>query len=272
MLQAAGWPLPRGVALTGVMIVIGVSAGAFVRGLKAPRIRSAAELGLLATLVAAGLAVAAVLQEERDGFMRVALAASALVAGFAHSVYYGYAPLPSTWKLTRAATSRAGLVAGLVVSAAFALPTVSWLALLAAGCALTVVLIWMLTSSARQAPSSVLRGDEWLPSVRFPCPRCGVVADWGDAVTPCPECGLFVHLEWDPEGGELAQFAPEDPAPGSFARFTCLSCRNEVDWMRGTTVCAVCGKRLRMHWNVHATGADAASLATSDASPGVASD
>jgi hypothetical protein len=233
------------------MIAIGASAGVFFRGMKAPRTAGASKLGLLAAFVAAGLAVVAVLQDER-GLASVALAASALVAGLAHAAYFGYAPLPSTWKLTRAATARTGIVGGVIVSAALALPGTTWLSMLAALCVFSIVLMWVLGASARRAPDKVLWGDEWLPSVRFPCPRCGVVADWGDAVTPCPECGLFVHLDWDPQGGEPGLFAPEDPAPGSYARFACLSCRNEVDWLRGTTVCAVCGKRLHLHWNVHA--------------------
>lgn len=250
--EPVGFPLPAGLGRTLAMLVIGVGAGICVRGLRAPRVRPQAVLGLTLAFLAAGLVVVAAFRERAGTFALVGYAFAAVVGGLAHSVYFGFAPLPERWPLSRAATARLGWIVGL--------GTV--LALLSVGAsgaalgALALIWVWIGTASARRAPEQVLRGETWLPAVRFPCPRCGVVADWGDAVTPCPACGLFVHLVWDPEGGEPATFAPEDPQPGTFARFHCLGCRNEVDWMRGTTACAVCGKRLRLHWNTHATGQD----------------
>jgi hypothetical protein len=242
--------IPRVLVLTGVMIVLGVSAAAFFRGLKAPRTRGLSLFGMLLAFLSAALAVRSSLAGEAD-LPRGVLALAAFTGGVAHTAYFGYAAMLSAWHIPRTAVAGMGVLAGTAVAIALLRPAWSWLVPIAVSLAVTVVGMWAWAFS-QGAPGRVKVGGRWVTSVRFPCPRCGVVADWAEGASPCPECGLFVHIEWDPGEEEAARSAPAEPDPTRTARFACPGCGSVGDWAHDVAACGACGKRLRMHWNVHA--------------------
>jgi hypothetical protein len=248
--DASAVDLPQVLVLTGVMIVVGVSAAAFFRGLKAPRTRVISVFGMLLTFASAGVAVYTALSADGDAFPRGAVALAAFTGGMAHAAYFGYSALPSAWSIPRTAIAGLGIAAGTAVAIAVMRPSWGWLLPIAVSLAVTVAATWSWAFSQRP-PTTLKVGGRPVTCVRFPCPRCGVVADWAEGVSPCPECGLFVHIAWDPGEDEPARFAPERPDPARSARFACPGCGNVVDWVQGVTACGLCGKRLRMHWNVH---------------------
>jgi hypothetical protein len=238
--------LPRALVLTGVMILVGVSAAAFFRGLKAPRTRALSLFGMLLAFASAALAVRSSFVGEGE-LPNGVLALVAFTGGLAHAAYFGYAALLSAWHIPRTAVAGIGVVAGTSVAISLLRPSWSWLVPLAVALAVTVIGMWG-WAVTQGAPGRVRVGERWVTSVRFPCPRCGVVADWAEGSSPCPECGLFVHIEWDPGACEPAP-APADPSRS--ARFACPGCGSVGDWAQDLAACGACGKRLRLHWNVH---------------------
>ncbi len=188
----------------------------------------------------------------------------AATVGMAHVVMLRYVPLPRSYRVWRAPLGWFG--AGSLLLAGFVLTReevdgpleIFFLLTLSA-----TVLTWGLALNFLIRPRRVLREGEFVPCVRFGCPRCAVLVDWGRGGMPCPECGLFVHADWTPSGENAGHESDPtlvaNPAvlpPGRAAvALRCPQCKRRGLWPYGRSACESCGLWLRLSWNVHGAGA-----------------
>jgi predicted RNA-binding Zn-ribbon protein involved in translation (DUF1610 family) len=237
-------------------LVIAAAMWIFVVGLRAARTRTLAMLGMVPAGCAMGAFTWLAVYSEVDVVVRIAQCLAALSAGFAHAVAFSLVALPRRRVWMRLVFVPIGLWTGTFAALWLVWPfeSVSLRILLGllGGFTLTA---WIMLPFYSKNRGFVERGEKKLPSVRFPCPRCGTRVDWAQGVGSCTDCGLFMHLHWPAD--ERQHEHPDRPQatspapPARAVRFACPSCGETSEWPRGDNTCPSCGMKLSIHWNVH---------------------
>lgn len=185
---------------------------------------------------------------------RVAFATLSIAAGLAHGVVFSIAALPAAKTWTRLVLVPLGMWTGTFAAMWFAVPFagafLGWVIVLLASGTLTA---WCILPFWSRERGFVLQGVRRIPTVRFPCPRCGTRVDWARGVASCTDCGLFVHMDWPADELHAAEGHPVVLKPRRSVHFACPECGRENDWPCGDSACGACGLKLSMHWNVHRT-------------------
>lgn len=238
-------------ALSGSLL-LALQVGVFVAGLRAPRTRKLALFGL----VPAGCSLGALLWwafgHDSEFIARVAAGLGAISAGLAHGVVFSLVPLSAGRAWLRMILVPLGMWCGTFTSLWFFWPAagasvLAPLAVLGAG----TLAAWLALPFMSRNRGVVASGTRMVPSVRFPCPRCGTRVDWGQGIAACTDCGLFMHIYWPADETHAAATADDSSAAPRSVRFACPSCRVKSDWPCGDGQCADCGLKLTLHWNVH---------------------
>lgn len=239
-------------ALLGILITALVACVLNV-GLRAPRTRKLAMIGLLPAGCAFGAFVWSVFGADSGLGLRLGSGLASIAAGLAHAVWFSITALPSRRVWLRMILIPLGAWCGTFASLWFlwhqAGDSVRWpLFVLGAATIASWVMLPFLSRNRGYAES----GSRKVPSVRFPCPRCGTRVDWGQGIAACTDCGLFLHIYWPADEIQKRDaFVGGDNEPAS-VRFACPGCRVKSDWPRGDQACAHCGLKVSLHWNVHA--------------------
>lgn len=211
----------------------------------APRTRRLARFGLLATTLWILGWAAANLGWARAGAasdLGLGAAAGAMLACLLARLAF-----PDAQVRVRRGLVWAALWGGIALGAAAALAGARWPAPLAYGAVALGLAAWALAAAlTRDRGVRRLRGEDE-PSVRFPCPRCGVRGDWARPVSPCNDCGLFVRVDWGEAGGRLE---PDRPSGRRDVFFRCPRCRVRAAWRLGEDECPGCELEVRVTWNV----------------------
>jgi endogenous inhibitor of DNA gyrase (YacG/DUF329 family) len=224
----------------------------FVIGLKAARTRKLSMFGLVPAGCAMGAFAWSAFVPSVEYVPRAAAGLAAIAAGLAHGVWFSLVALPAQKVWLRLVLVPIGMWCGTFTSLWFLLPnerfTVKVLVAVLGSATLTA---WIMLPFLSREKGYVKSGSRMIPSVRFPCPRCGTRVDWGQGIAACTDCGLFLHIYW-PADENATPAGTEDPttAPRS-VRFACPSCGVASEWPRGDGACEHCGLKLSLHWNVH---------------------
>lgn len=255
-----------------VLLVLAACVAVLVVGLSAPRTRRLAMIGLVGAGTAAGFAIAAL---ARGGTRAhdVAAGLAAITAGLAHGVGFSLVPLPAGRTSWRFVLVPLGMWCGTFASIWFfygyagleyVIPTL----VLAAA----TVASWVALPFFARRRTHVTVAGRAVACVRFACPRCGTRVDFARGIMPCTDCGLFLRLDWsetradgaahDSSVGGSDRSRPDDRSGAAVpvsadttslgVRFDCPGCGRNARWPRGETPCPSCGRRIALHWNVHA--------------------
>jgi predicted RNA-binding Zn-ribbon protein involved in translation (DUF1610 family) len=237
-------------------LVIAAAMSIFVVGLRAARTRTMAMLGMVPAGCAMGAFTWLAVYTEVDVVVRIAQCLAALAVGFAHAVAFSLVALPARRVWMRLVFVPVGLWTGTFAALWLAWPfeSVSLRILLGLLGGITIT-AWVMLPFYSKNRGFVERGKKKLPSVRFPCPRCGTRVDWAQGVGSCTDCGLFMHLHW-PADERQTQHPDPSPAasparPARAVKFACPSCGETSEWPRGDNTCPSCGMKISIHWNVH---------------------
>lgn len=225
-----------------------------VVGLRASRTRKFAIVGFFPGLYALSMFAWSFVAEDKTSPVRFGQSVGALAAGFAHVVVYSLVALPKKLVTWRIGLAMLGLWSGTFVAYWVLIPDpATWLQAVVAILVLATISSWAVIPFASRERGFVDVGAKRYPTVRFACPRCGTRVDWGQGVAACSDCGLFMHILWpaDELQAKAAKAGHPDPDPSMTVRFPCPSCGTKADWPRGDDVCASCGLKLSIHWNVH---------------------
>lgn len=242
------WP-----ALLGVPI-LALCLWACVIGLRAARTRKLALIGLVPAGCSLGAFVWSTMAPDVDLALRVASGAAAIAAGLAHGIWFSLVALPARRVWLRIVFVPLGMWCGTFASLWLVVPYENaslrlWVAALGAA----TLCAWLALPFLARDEGFVLSGSRRIPSVRFPCPRCGTRVDWGQGIAACTDCGLFLHIDW-PAAGEAEPERAETGRPRRSVRFACPRCRAVAQWERGRSACRACGLDLALHWNEHPGG------------------
>lgn len=239
-------------ALLGILISALV-AGVLVVGLRAPRTRKLAMIGLLPAGCAFGAFGWAAFAPDAVLGLRMGAGLAAIAAGVAHAVCFSILPLPVKRVWMRMILIPIGAWCGTFASLWF-----FWhqagdsvrAPLFVLGAA--TIVSWLMVPFLSRNRGYVESGTRKIPSVRFPCPRCGTRVDWGQGIAACTDCGLFLHIYWPADEIQKREpFVAGTSEPAS-VRFACPKCRVKSDWPRGDQACAHCALKISLHWNTHA--------------------
>lgn len=237
-----------GLALSLALCVV------MVAGLRARRTRLLSALGLVPASGACVAFATVLLGLDRIEIARYAFSLAAWALGFAHAVVFSLTAMPRGAIVFRGVLVGTGLWAGcfaglwLGTSERFAT-----LEVLVVVLGLLTLATWIALPFLSKEPGVARHGSIEVPSVRFPCPRCGTHVDWGRGVAACTDCGLFLHISW-PAVAPKAGAKPDPAGVPRSVRFSCPSCATRNTWHTGLGVCPRCGLRLSLHWNVHTNG------------------
>ncbi len=186
---------------------------------------------------------------------RIAFSTLSIAAGIAHGVVFSITALPAARTWTRMLLVPLGMWTGTFIAMWFAIPlggaVLGWLIVLLASGTLTT---WCLLPFWSRERGFIVQGARRIPTVRFPCPRCGTRVDWARGVASCTDCGLFVHMDWPADDLYAAEGHPVVLQPRRSAHFDCPECGRDNDWPCGDSACSQCGLKLSLHWNVHRHG------------------
>jgi hypothetical protein len=236
-------------AAAGVAFVL-LLAWVFVIGLRAMRTKKLAMIGMVPAGCSLGAFAWSLFAPEVDLAMRVATGTAAIAAGVAHGVWFSLVPLPPRRVWLRIVLVPIGMWFGTFASLWFVLPYQgNTLKVFVAVLGSATLTAWALLPFLARNRGFVDSGSHKLPSVRFPCPRCGTRVDWGLGIAACTDCGLFLHIFWPAD--ELQKHATAGVSPPRSVRFACPSCGVNAEWQCGDGACASCGLKLTLHWNVH---------------------
>jgi len=240
--------------LPAYLVAIGALATVlvFVIGLRAARTRVISVCGLASVGCAIGASGFWAASGASELTTRVALSTLSIAGGLAHGVVFSIAALPKGKTWTRLLLVPLGMWTGTFTAMWFAVPignaVLGWILLLLASGTLTT---WCLLPFWTRERGFVVQGREQIPSVRFPCPRCGTRVDWPRGVMGCTDCGLFVHLQWPADELHADPGHPVVLRPVRSVRFGCPECGVDREWPCGDSACTACGLKVSMHWNVH---------------------
>ncbi|MBL8857019.1 MAG: hypothetical protein JNL28_00735 [Planctomycetes bacterium] len=238
-------------ALLGILISALV-ASVLVVGLRAPRTRKLAMIGLLPAGCGFGAFAWSAFAPDAAPGLRMGAGLAAIAAGIAHAVCFSILPLPAKRVWMRLILIPIGAWCGTFASLWFL-----WhqagdsvrAPLVVLGAA--TILSWLTVPFFARNRGYVESGTRKIPSVRFPCPRCGTRVDWGQGIAACTDCGLFLHIYWPADEIQKRDvFVTGDHEPAS-VRFACPQCRVKSDWPRGDRSCTHCGLKVSLHWNTH---------------------
>ncbi|MBK7876111.1 MAG: hypothetical protein IPJ77_10210 [Planctomycetes bacterium] len=237
-------------ALTGTALCFGLCL-VLVGGLRAPRTRILAALGLVPAAGACVAFTSAAFELQLELLARYANGLAALALGFAHAVVFSLAALPRERVWLRGWMLFSGLWAG-AFGALWIFDPERHLAfdVLLGVFAVATIASWIALPFATRERGFTQHGALTVPSVRFACPRCGTRVDWGRGVAACTDCGLFLHIAWPAREDAPAKAAPDVERS---VRFSCPECGSRGRWNDGLSTCSGCGLRLSLHWNVHRT-------------------
>lgn len=224
-------------------------------GLRARRSRRLALLGLVPAGAALGAFLWGWLNPEAELVLRIAMGLAALSLGLAHAVAASLVALPPRRVWLRMTFVPVGLWAGTLAGLWLVMPVPGPVLEVCFGALAAIALGgWIALALGGRERGYVVRDGKRIPSVRFPCPRCGTRVDWTSGVGACTDCGLFMHLLWPAD--ELQALRAEArttarPLDGGAVRFACPRCARVSSWTPGDGACAACGLKLSLHWNVH---------------------
>jgi predicted RNA-binding Zn-ribbon protein involved in translation (DUF1610 family) len=234
-------------ALAAVVLIAVLSVG-----LRAARTRVLALWGLVPAGCTLGAGALAAFTGPTDLAARVALSTVSMAAGIAHGVVFSVVALPPSRAWTRILLVPMGMWTGTFAAMWFAFPyrptALGWLVLLLGSGTVTAWILLPFWSRNRGFVESA-RGP--VPSVRFPCPRCGTRVDWRQGVASCTDCGLFLHILWPADELHAEAGHPKVLRPQRSVRFACPDCGHTDDWLCGDSACPQCGLKVSLHWNVH---------------------
>ena len=240
------------VDLIGVALCFGLCL-VLVAGLRAPRARVFAALGLVPATGACVAFASAAFELHFEVLARYAYGLAALALGFAHAVVFSIAALPRERVGLRGWMLFAGLWAGAFAALVIFDPSPNPALIVVLGLrGVATIASWCALPFLSRERGFTRHGSADVPSVRFACPRCGTRVDWGKGVAACTDCGLFLHIAWP--ASEPAEAPTPAPVERS-VRFSCPGCGTRARWNVGVSACARCGLALSLHWNVHRTGA-----------------
>lgn len=224
----------------------------FVIGLKAARTRKLSMFGLVPAGCAMGAFAWSAFVPQSEFVPRAAAGLAAMAAGIAHGVWFSLVPLPAHRVWLRLLLVPIGMWCGTFASMWFLLPqeqiTVKVLVAVLGSATLTA---WVMLPFLSREKGYVESGARKVPSVRFPCPRCGTRVDWGQGIAACTDCGLFLHIWWPADENAKPANAVDAQASPKSVRFACPSCGVMSEWQCGDDECEHCGLKLSLHWNVH---------------------
>jgi len=221
----------------------------YLRTRSAPRSTRFAWIGLILVGCAVGCFVAAPWVEARPVVERLGWGILAAATGLAHACAFNLVPLPHNRTRLRMILVPLGMWAG--GAGSFAILTQHqhpWMDLVALALTLPVAAAWACVPFLARAPTHVQMGATPVPALRFCCPRCGTVVDWGRGVWPCTDCGLFLKIDV-PADAHSASSKPDDPAGA--VHLHCPACHTPRIATRGRSECAQCKATLSLHWNMH---------------------
>ncbi|MDZ4775092.1 MAG: hypothetical protein SGI72_18390 [Planctomycetota bacterium] len=242
-------------ALFGIVIVSLVAYVLFV-GIRAPRTRKLALLALVPAGAAFGAFAWSMLAKQPESSLRIGSGLTAIAGGMAHGVWFSLTALSAKRAWLRLILIPLGMWCGTFASLWFFWHEAgdSMGAPLLISSAATLV-SWLALPLLSRDRGFVESGSRRIPSVRFPCPRCGTRVDWGQGIASCTDCGLFLHIYWPADEIQQQAREPQVGVEAKSVRFACPKCRVVSDWPRGDDVCAHCGLKVTLHWNTHATAA-----------------
>ncbi len=223
----------------------------FVIGLRAARTRKLSMIGLVPAGCSFGALLWSAIAPEFDIAGRLAGGLLAIATGLAHNVAFSLIALPAKRVWLRMVLVPLGMWFGTFASLWLVMPSSSF-ALQSAVLVLGSITLttWVLLPFFARNRGFIVSGKRLLPSVRFPCPRCGTRVDWSQGVAACTDCGLFLHILW-PADELQRQAGGQAPSPNDrHVRFACPQCSVVDDWPCGDDVCKSCGLKLSLHWNV----------------------
>jgi predicted RNA-binding Zn-ribbon protein involved in translation (DUF1610 family) len=244
-------------SLIGI-VVVALAALVLVAGLRAPRTRKLAMVGLVPAGSAFGAFVWSLFAVDPGFSLRLAAGLAAIAGGTAHGVWFSITALAAKRVWLRMILIPLGMWCGTFASL--------WFLWHEAGDSVRAPLIvlglltlasWLLLPAWSRDRGFVVSGSRHVPSVRFPCPRCGTRVDWGQGIASCTDCGLFLHIYWPADEIHRSARVEQPANEAKSVRFPCPNCRVVSDWPRGDDVCVHCGLKVSLHWNVHATSAPA---------------
>lgn len=241
-------------AFLGIAVVV-LAALILVVGLRAPRTRKLALVGLVPAGSAFGAFAWSLFTAQPETSLRIASGLAAIAGGLAHGVWFSITALSSKRVWLRMILTPLGMWCGTFASLWFL-----WheagdsvrapLVILSAA----TLLSWLALPLLSRNRGFVVSGSRHVPSVRFPCPRCGTRVDWGQGIAACTDCGLFLHIDWPADRMHALERERRTETEPRTVRFACPECHAVADWPRGDVACARCGLKLSLHWNEHATG------------------
>lgn len=236
-------------------VMIALIVGVLVVGLRAPRTRKLAMVGLVPAGSAFGAFAWSTLAGHPESALRIAAGLTAIAGGLAHGVWFSITALPAKRVWMRMPLIPLGMWCGTFASLWFfwheATDSVR-APLVVVGSA--TLLSWLALPFLSRNRGFVESGARRIPSVRFPCPRCGTRVDWGQGIASCTDCGLFLHIYWPADRLHESADRPRAETDPRSVRFPCPQCGTVANWPRGDDVCAHCGLKLSLHWNVHVIG------------------
>jgi hypothetical protein len=221
----------------------------FARTRHAPRSRRFAWLGMVLVGCCLGSFAMAPFLDARPVVERLGFGILAAAAGLGHACAFNLVPLPHRRTRLRMWLVPLGMWAG--GAGSFAILTQhqhAWADIVALAMSLPVLAAWACMPILAKRPSHVQLGERPVPALRFACPRCGTVVDWGRGVWPCTDCGLFLKLDVPADAAALSSKL-DDPA--GVVRLECPSCGTRRAAGRGRSDCAKCQASLSLHWNMH---------------------
>jgi hypothetical protein len=224
----------------------------FVIGLKAARTRKLSMFGLVPAGCALGAFAWSAFVPAAEYVPRAAAGMAAIAAGLAHGVWFSLVALPRQKVWLRLVLVPIGMWCGTFLSLWFLLPDHQpVLRILIAVLGSATVTAWIVLPFLSREKGYVEAGTRKVPSVRFPCPRCGTRVDWGQGIAACTDCGLFLHIYWPADEQATPASAADATATPRSVRFACPSCGVASEWRCGDGTCEHCGLKLSLHWNVH---------------------
>lgn len=234
------------------VLVIALCLWVFVTGLRAVRTRKLSMIGLVPAGCSLGAFTWSLVAPEFELALRFAAGLAAIAAGMAHGVWFSLVALPAKKVWLRMVLVPLGMWFGTFASLWFVLPYEGtslkiWVTVLGSA----TMTAWAYLPFLARNRGFVESGTRRVPSVRFPCPRCGTRVDWGQGIAACTDCGLFLHIFWPADERQEGVAAHASKQPARTVRFDCPSCGVSSDWPRGDAACAHCGLKLSLHWNEH---------------------
>lgn len=231
------------------LAVLALSLAVLVVGLRAPRTRILAMIGLVPAGCALGAFAWSFAAVDPAFATRLGAGLTAITAGIAHGVGFSILPLPARRATWRFVLVPLGMWCGTFASIWFffdyrGIGLVIPLGVLATA----VVASWVAAPFLARERGTVESGSRLVPSVRFPCPRCGTRVDWANGIWACTDCGLFVRVQWPAPPEAASEPVPEVPRG---VRFACPQCGRRHDWPCGVDACPACRLTIAVHWNVH---------------------